>query len=99
MAELSLHDGCVRVTGAVDWQDCEPLRDAGTEAIAAADGMVEFDLSGIERPESRVLAVMLAWLRAAERHQRRLRFVAIPDAVTRIAEFTGVDEIFEEMCA
>ncbi len=97
-AELSRDGTLLCLRGHVDWDDCERLRDAGAAAIAALPDdseMVRIDTSGLERPESRVVAVMLSWLRAAHARDLRMVLVEMPESLVRILEFTGLDEVFD----
>lgn len=54
---------------------------------------IEIDLSGIERSNSAVIALLLDWVDQAAQQQTELVFKNWPQALERIAAFSNVDQL------
>lgn len=67
------------------------LLEAGAAVFAEKEETV--DLQAVTEADSSALAVMLAWLRAAQAAGRSLRFANVPAGIVALADLYGVDEI------
>jgi phospholipid transport system transporter-binding protein len=56
---------------------------------------IEVDLSGVTRADSAGLALLVEWLRAAERAGRSISFVNMPAQMQSIARICGLDDILK----
>ena len=56
---------------------------------------IEVDLSGVTRADSAGLALLVEWLRAAERAGRSITFVNMPAQMQSIARICGLDDILD----
>ena len=59
----------------------------------AGEGAIRVDLKGVTRADSAGLALLLAWLRDAERAGRSISFVNVPAQLQSIARVCGLEEI------
>jgi phospholipid transport system transporter-binding protein len=67
------------------------LLEAGRSALRAGEQI--FDFSEVSEADSSAIAVMLGWLRSAERSQSTVTFAHIPVGVRSLAELYGVTEL------
>jgi phospholipid transport system transporter-binding protein len=63
----------------------------GTEAIAASEPV--FDLAAVSDVDSSGLAVVFAWVRAAQARGRSIRIANPPQNLLSLAEVYGVAEL------
>tara|TARA_Y100001933_G_scaffold21205_1_gene18139 strand:- start:2870 stop:3187 length:318 start_codon:yes stop_codon:yes gene_type:complete len=81
------------VTGAVTFDNLMEIRRAGEATIAEAEDGVVFDLSGLENGNSAAVALLMAWFRAADRHDRAVAFAGAPAELVSIIELSGLTEV------
>ncbi len=79
------------VSGALTLATIAAQLEQGRAAIGK--GARSVDLSEVGELDSSALALLLAWLREAKRHQRELVFVNLPQGLTTIARLYGVAEL------
>jgi phospholipid transport system transporter-binding protein len=79
------------VDGPVTLANVTQVLEDGYAAIR--EGASAVDLKGITELDSSLLAVLLAWLRAAAHAGRKLRLDNLPAGLTTIAQLYGVDEL------
>ncbi len=90
MAQLaSVGAGRLRVDGILDFGSVGPLLAQG-EALMPRTGQVQIDLSGVESANSAGLALLLEWLDLAQARGVRLRYLGMPESLTRIAAFSNL---------
>lgn len=82
-----------RLQGPVTFDNLAELRAQGEAAIAAADGRAVVDLSGLESGNSVAVALMMAWFRAAELHDKAIAFAGVPDELSRIIALSGMADV------
>jgi phospholipid transport system transporter-binding protein len=82
-------EGRLRVDGVLDFGSVGPLLAQG-EAMMPRTGLVQIDLGGVESANSAGLALLLEWLDLARAHGVRLRFLAMPESLTRIAALSNL---------
>jgi phospholipid transport system transporter-binding protein len=66
---------------------------AKAKDLFAGDGNTEIDLKGVTRADSAGLALLVEWLREAERAGKSISFVNVPVQLLSIARISGLDEI------
>lgn len=69
------------------WQE---TRDWFTEG-----GAVVIDLAGVNRADSAGLALLLEWLRGAERRDARVAFEHLPVQIQAMAHLTALESVLE----
>ena len=67
------------------------LLEAGRSALQPGEQV--FDLGQVDDADSSAVAVMLGWLRVADRSRSTLKFAHIPAGVRSLAELYGVAEL------
>lgn len=67
------------------------LLEAGRSVLQPGEQV--FDFSAVSEADSSAIAVMLGWLRAAEKARSTVRFANIPVGVRSLAELYGVSEL------
>ena len=65
--------------------DAQPLFDAGSE--------VRIDLQGITRSDSAGLALLIEWMRTAQRLGKAIKFLNIPPQMLDIARVSSLDQV------
>lgn len=82
-----------RLDGAVSFETMARIRAEGEAAIAAAGEHAIMDLSGLEHGNSVTVALLMAWLRAAESAGKELVFTAAPAELINIIELSGMTSV------
>jgi phospholipid transport system transporter-binding protein len=67
------------------------LLEVGRSALQPGEQI--FDLKGVATADSSAIAVMLGWLRVADRTRSTVKFAHIPPGVRSLAELYGVTEL------
>lgn len=67
------------------------LLEAGRAALQPGEQI--FDFSRVAGADSSAIAVMLGWLRSADRSRSTVRFAHIPPGVRSLTELYGVSEL------
>lgn len=67
------------------------LLDAGRSVLQPGEQI--FDFSAVSEADSSAIAVMLGWLRSAEKARSTVKFANIPVGVRSLAEVYGVSEL------
>ena len=65
--------------------DARPLLEAGTD--------VRIDLQGITRSDSAGLALLIEWMRTAQRLGKAIQFLNIPPQMLDIARVSSLDQV------
>lgn len=81
----------IRVSGPVTIDNVTAVIEAGRQAIAGSDPVV--DLSGLENVDSAAISMMLEWMRDAARGGRRVRFANLPENLRTLAKVYGVLDV------
>lgn len=85
-------DGHFRLAGVLSFATVPGLWQQ-TRGLFAGQAAVKIDLRGVERSDSAGLALLVEWMREAERHKTRLQFVNMPSQMLAIARVSGLDHI------
>ncbi|MEP6485012.1 MAG: STAS domain-containing protein [Rudaea sp.] len=84
--------GTLRVSGAISYANA-------TSALARmpqpgrAGGVLDIDLSALEKPDSATLAVLIAWSARAKRQGVTLRYKQVPQGLRNLARLSDVDTL------
>lgn len=72
------------------------LERLGDEAIAAGD--VKFDLSGVKKADSALLALLIQWIRKAQQRGQQAEIINLPEGLWSLAKLYGVRELIRPYC-
>lgn len=95
MAESGLAnagDGRWLLKGELSFSSVPALLEDSATAMAGSHEIL-VDLKGVHRADSAGLALLVAWLREAERNGRVISFVNVPEQLLAIARLCGLVEI------
>ena len=67
------------------FDDVQPLLGAGAD--------IRIDLQGITRSDSAGLALLIEWMRAAQRLGKPIQYLNIPPQMLAIARVSGLDQV------
>ncbi len=81
-----------RLSGELDFGTVSGLLKESRAGFSDVD-VIEVDLAGVTRADSAGLALLVEWLRAAERIGRPISFVNMPAQMQSIARICGLDDI------
>jgi phospholipid transport system transporter-binding protein len=82
-------EGRLRVDGALDFVTVGPLLAQGA-ALMPRSGQLRIDLGGVESANSAGLALLLEWMDLAQARGVDLRYLDMPESLTRIAAFSNL---------
>ena len=77
--------------GNLDMKTVPALFAIGLKHLASEDLHVDF--SRVEAVDSAAVSMLLGWARAAQRSQRALHLVGLPDDLLSLARLYGVDDL------
>jgi phospholipid transport system transporter-binding protein len=83
--------GRYAVVGQMTLPVAKQLLDEGRQLFDRSDAVI--DLARVSEVDSTGLAVMLEWIRSAQRQNHRLSFANIPDNLKSLADVYGVSEL------
>lgn len=78
------------LAGELSFARARELLDGVRPQLAAGEGPVEVDLSGVTRVDSAGLALLLELTRTARKAGRELRCTHAPEKLRRLADFFGL---------
>jgi len=84
-----------RLRGRLGFDEAAAATPRWRELVAAGDAQVVVDASGLERPDSATLAVLLAWAAHAGAAGVRLDFRALPDGLLALARLCGTEHLLQ----
>lgn len=85
------------VRGRLDIATVPSLFESGLQQLADEDLLVDF--SKVDSVDSAAVSLLLGWSRAAQRSQRELRVVGLPDDLLSLARLYGVDGLLPRQSA
>ncbi|MBI5462643.1 MAG: STAS domain-containing protein [Gammaproteobacteria bacterium] len=95
MSEAAVRRGAddrLVVEGELDFTTVVRLRDAARPLLDAG-AEVRVDLQGIARSDSAGLALLVDWMRAAQRLGKPIQFLNIPPQMLAIARVSSLDQV------
>ncbi len=87
------NDGCYRLPEALTFVTTPRLYLQTGEVFTTPLARLTFDLAGVQRVDSAGLALLLEWLREAQRRGKEIRFQNIPGQLAAIAKVSGLNDI------
>jgi anti-sigma B factor antagonist len=95
--DQSEHDSTLRISvrGEVDLYTSPDLRKAIMDAVPAARGGVEIELSGVEYMDSSGVATLVEGFKIARENSKPFVLVAPSPSVSRVLELARLDSVFE----
>lgn len=88
---IEVSGNTLRVSGPMVITTVSGLREAGEAAIVAGAAVV--DLAAVSDADSAAVALLLAWLRAAQERGQPLAISHAPDSIRSLATLYGVAEL------
>ncbi|MEC9483931.1 MAG: STAS domain-containing protein [Halomonas sp.] len=94
-ARLEANGDVLAASGEADFEVAAALASRGCEWLQtqARDARVHLDLSGVDRPSSAALSVMLEWLRCAQRQRLVVGSVRLSPSLYRLTAMAGLDRL------
>jgi len=86
-------DGGVRLRGRLGFDDAAAATPRWRELVGPGAKQVDVDASGLERPDSATLAVLLAWAAHASAAGAQLRFRRMPEGLLALARLCGAEDL------
>lgn len=91
LAEVVPTETGLSVSGKIQFGNVVALRRQGNRAIACmTQQQLTVDLSGVTLSDSSGLSLLLCWLRYAKQQGKTMRFIHMPEPLSRVAEVCGV---------
>ena len=84
-------DNTVKISGIMDMSTVDSLK---KQTIGLFNGVsaIQFDLSAVSQSNSAALALLLEWLKLAQKHQVSLSFSNFPDHLRELARVYGIEQ-------
>ncbi|NIR58420.1 MAG: STAS domain-containing protein [Gammaproteobacteria bacterium] len=92
-ATLERDEGRFRLRGALSFASVPGLLAQRERLFESAPGFVEIDLSGVSRSDSAGLALLVDWMREAQRRTVDIRYLNMPQQMLAIARVSSLDGI------
>jgi len=84
-------DGLVKIGGVLDLSTVQVLKKQ-TIGLFNGPSEIQFDLSAVSQSNSAALALMLEWLKIAQKHQVSLTFSNFPEHLLQLASVYGIEQ-------
>ncbi len=94
---IAREDGRLVVRGRLTISTVPALFEAGLQHLTREDMLVDF--SGVEAVDSAAVSMLLGWTRAAQRSNRTLRVMGLPEDLLSLARLYGVSELLPQQSA
>lgn len=91
---ISCDGGRCTLQGAVNISNVVAVRDEARRLLTAPH--VTVDLSGLTEVDSTAISLLLEWRRAAQRENRKIEYINLPDNLRSLAALYGVSELLGE---
>jgi len=83
-------NGSLAVRGVLSFDTVPDVYARSTAWIQGARAPISIDLQGVKHADSAGLGLPLEWLHLAQRQNRQLRFVNVPEQVRSLARVNGL---------
>ena len=87
----AVKDGVVRIEGVLDLNTANSLKKQ-TIGLFNSVSEIQFDLSAITQSNSAALALILDWLKMAQKNQVSLSFSNFPEHLRQLARVYGIEQ-------
>ncbi|MFJ3482363.1 lipid asymmetry maintenance protein MlaB [Pseudomonas sp. NPDC090202] len=89
--------GELKLFGVLDYRTGPALREQGAELIKASTApSVVLDCSAVQKSSSVGLALLLAFMRDAQKAGKTVSVRALPEDMREIAQVSGITDLFEQ---
>ena len=87
----SSENGVVKIEGVIDLTTAKSLKKQ-TIGLFNGPSEIQFDLSAVSQSNSAALALLLEWLKMANKHQVSLSFSNIPEHLRELSRVYGIEQ-------
>lgn len=87
----TVEGGIIKIEGVLDLNTVNSLKKQ-TIGLFNAASEIQFDLSAVSQSNSAALALMLEWLKAAQKDQVSLSFSNFPEHLRQLARVYGIEQ-------
>ncbi|MCK4709698.1 MAG: STAS domain-containing protein [Gammaproteobacteria bacterium] len=94
MPECKIHvieHGLVKIDGVLDLKTVNSLKKQ-TISLFNGPSEIQFDLSAVSQSNSAALALLLEWLKMAQKNQVSLTFCNFPEHLRELARVYGIEQ-------
>jgi phospholipid transport system transporter-binding protein len=88
---ITTGDGLVKLDGVLDLSSVNSLKKQ-TISLFNGPSEIQFDLSAVVKSNSAALALLLEWLKLAEKNRKTLSFINIPEHLREMARVYGIEQ-------
>jgi len=93
VTELKAVDGShFVVTGELGYDTVNALLAAGVAQFAGAGSQFEVDLSGVSQSDSAGLALLIEWLKVAQKTGKSVRYTRVPAQLRALARISEIED-------
>lgn len=85
-------DSWFRVSGELSFDTVPEVLERSRDLFGRAE-RIDIDLSGVERSDSAGLALLVEWMREAERLHKPIQFLNIPPQMMAMVRVSGLDQV------
>ena len=97
-AHLHIEDGCMQVSGELNFASVIPLQAQGGQWLqTAAPARCFVDLSGVTQANSAGTTLLLSWLRSARAAGKQLTIRNMPATLTSLMELIGLGSLLDDL--
>ena len=94
MPDYKVHaaeDGVIKIEGILDLNTVNSLKKQTISLFTGASD-IQFDLSAVSQSNSAALALLLEWLKMAEKNRISLSFSNFPEHLRQLARVYGIEQ-------
>lgn len=84
-------DGHIKIEGVLDLTNVNTLKKQ-TISLFNGPSEIQFDLSAVVHSNSAALALLLEWLKLADKTQKSLSFINFPEHLREMARVYGIEQ-------
>jgi len=87
----AIQDGRLKIEGILDFNTVNLVKKQ-TIGLFNGPSEIQFDLSAVSQSNSAALALLLEWLKAAQKNQVSLSFSNLPEHLRQLASVYGIEQ-------
>lgn len=92
-ASMHFSEGVIRVSGELNAASVPQLLTDAQPLFQQSGKQVSIDLSDVSRADSSGLALLIDWMRSAQKQQQQLSFRRLPEQLLEMARVSGIEDI------
>lgn len=94
IAKLKINNEVARIEGVIDFVSVVHLHVLGEQWLAnEAPNICCFDFSEVSECNSAATALLLAWLRIAKQHNKKINIIGVPKRLRDLMVLAGLEDI------